>query len=172
MIILRQRTERKEERLPQTHDHRTTGSIHAAKGILSVLVSTIPSASGRNRGDARLVGIQRNGDRYWDRRSMPTKIRAYTNDGMFAVKVIKGNRRRWYSSAVRNQGRPDGRLHAERLPPRDSRGRWRQCSQEAGPQRRTRNLAEIMAWFDTEDVGLDASERLSREGLYGRCVSL
>ena len=44
--------------------------------------------------------------------------------------------------------------------------------QEAGPQRRTRNLAEIMAWFDAEDVGLDASERLSREGLYGRRVLL
>ena len=44
--------------------------------------------------------------------------------------------------------------------------------QEAGPQRRTRNLAEIMAWFDAEDVGLDASERLSREGLYGRRISV
>ena len=44
--------------------------------------------------------------------------------------------------------------------------------QEAGPQRRARNLEEIMAKFDAEGVGLDAGERLRRRELYGRRVSL
>ena len=44
--------------------------------------------------------------------------------------------------------------------------------QEAGLQRRARNLEEIIAKFDAEGVGLDASERLGREELYGSHVSL
>ena len=44
--------------------------------------------------------------------------------------------------------------------------------QETGPQRRTRNLDEIMAWIEAKGVGLDASERPGREELHGRRMSL
>ena len=44
--------------------------------------------------------------------------------------------------------------------------------QETGPQRGARNLEEIIAKLDAEGVGLDVSERLGREELYGRRVSL
>ena len=87
-MILRRGPGRKEERLPQAHDHRTTGSIDAAKGILYVLDSTIPSTGGRNRGGTRPVGRHQYGDRYRDRRGMPTKIRASTDDGTLVVKVM------------------------------------------------------------------------------------
>ena len=42
---------------------------------------------------------------------------------------------------------------------------------ETEPQRRARNLDEVMARFEAEGVGLDASERLSREELYDRHAS-
>ena len=41
-------------------------------------------------------------------------------------------------------------------------------SEETEPQRRARMLDEVMARFEAEGVGLDASERLSREELYDR----
>ncbi len=42
---------------------------------------------------------------------------------------------------------------------------------ETEPQRRARNLDEVMAKFEAEGVGLNASERLSREELYERHAS-
>ena len=40
--------------------------------------------------------------------------------------------------------------------------------EETEPQRRARMLDEVMARFEAEGVGLDASERLNREELYDR----
>ena len=40
--------------------------------------------------------------------------------------------------------------------------------EETEPERRARMLDEVMARFQAEGVGLDASERLSREELYDR----
>ena len=40
--------------------------------------------------------------------------------------------------------------------------------EETEPQRRARMLDDVMAKFESEGVGLDASERLSREELYDR----
>ena len=40
--------------------------------------------------------------------------------------------------------------------------------EETEPQRRARMLDEVMARFEAEGGGLDASERLSREELYDR----
>ena len=43
--------------------------------------------------------------------------------------------------------------------------------EETAPQRRARMLDDVMARFEAEGVGLDASERLSREELYDRHAS-
>ena len=43
--------------------------------------------------------------------------------------------------------------------------------EETEPQRRARMLDDVMARFEAEGVGLDASERLSREELYDRDAS-
>ena len=43
--------------------------------------------------------------------------------------------------------------------------------EETEPQRRARKLEEVMARFEATGVGLDASERLSREELYDRNAS-
>ena len=43
--------------------------------------------------------------------------------------------------------------------------------EETEPQRRARMLDEVMARFEAEGVGLNASERLSREELYDRHAS-
>ena len=43
--------------------------------------------------------------------------------------------------------------------------------EETVPQRRARMLDEVMAKFEAEGVGIDASERLSREELYDRHAS-
>ena len=43
--------------------------------------------------------------------------------------------------------------------------------EETEPLRRARKLDEVMARFEAEGVGLDASERLSREELYDRHAS-
>ena len=43
--------------------------------------------------------------------------------------------------------------------------------EETKPQRRARMLDEVMVRFETEGVGIDASERLSREELYDRHAS-
>lgn len=40
--------------------------------------------------------------------------------------------------------------------------------EETEPQRRARMLDDVMRRFEAEGVGLDASERLSREELYDR----
>ena len=42
---------------------------------------------------------------------------------------------------------------------------------ETEPQRRARMLDEVLARFEAEDVGLRASERLTREELYDRNAS-
>ena len=43
--------------------------------------------------------------------------------------------------------------------------------EETEPQRRSRKLDDVMVRFEAEGVGLDASERLSREDLYDRNAS-
>lgn len=42
---------------------------------------------------------------------------------------------------------------------------------ETEPQRRARKLDEVLARFEAEGIGLDASERLTREEIYDRNAS-
>ena len=45
------------------------------------------------------------------------------------------------------------------------------ASVETEPQRRARKLDEVLARFEAEGIGLDASERLTREEIYDRNAS-